>query len=145
MHSRTNKPSSRVKRSLQENQAKSRVGCAYGNRVSSCFALRRSLRRSWYMSRFCVGHIIANAFKDLPKFIAVIQVRFYILRSWLFPREISLAGWRFDRFVPLISLFLRLLLLSAMFTRVGIAYISFYSSDVKTLFEIQCFTLLVDF
>lgn len=76
MHSRTNKPSGRAKRSLQENQAKSRVGCAHGNRVSSCFALRCSFRRSSYIPLVFAlatsSHF--NAFKDLPKSTVVTQL-----------------------------------------------------------------------
>lgn len=77
----------RLKRSLQENQAKSRVGYAYGNRVSSCFALRRSLRRFCvHISRFCVGYIIVNTFKNLLKSVVTLihdticsSLRFYFM------------------------------------------------------------------
>lgn len=41
MHSGANKPSGRLKRSLQENQAKAERLVARGNGVSSCFTLRR--------------------------------------------------------------------------------------------------------
>lgn len=141
----------RLKRSLQENQAKSRVGCAYGNRVSSCFALRHSVRHSWYISRFCVGHIIANAFKDLSKSTVVtLNCMFQSLllfydRGFLLEESRSVSEDLVDRYLCSLLMLLnafsfpQLLLLSAMCTRAAWHRIYFYSLNILYLkFGVLC-------
>lgn len=134
----------RLKRSLQENQAKSRVGCAYGNRVS-CFALRRSIRRFWYISRFCVDHIIVNAFIDLSTSVVILNCMFQSLflfydHGFLFEESHSLNEDLVDRYLCSLLMLLnafffpRLLLLSAMYTRA--AWCIFHSIPLTSLFEI---------
>lgn len=79
MHSRANKPSGRQKRSLQENQAKAGAGCAYGNGVSPCFALRRPPHhRSLVRLVFASDRIAAkHTFKDLLQLFTIVTLLFF--------------------------------------------------------------------
>jgi len=123
MHSRTNKPSGRLKRSLQENQAKSRVGCTseiechpvlpfavhFGiSGTSLVFALTTLFRQCIQkFIRICSNSHDAVCF----------SLRFYLMIADFFLEKFY--KWRFDRsifgLVMLLNAFSfpRLLLLSA--------------------------------